>query len=200
MMISPVGLSAKIKAYVDMILEYLYVPKPSHRREPSLSGSWVPPPVGYLMVNVDAAIFASSRQMGAGIVIRDHAGNCIASCRSLLPAITIPELAEAHAIRIDLSFAREEGLDNLVLASDCLSVVQRITGKVKDRSFCGAVIQDIRELISSFSACSLLHVRREQNVAAHFLARSSESQGCRVWRGVPPDCIRETICRDIIPQ
>ena len=31
-MISPVGLSAKIKAYVDMILEYLYVPKPNHRR------------------------------------------------------------------------------------------------------------------------------------------------------------------------
>ena len=55
-----------------------------------------------------------------------------------------------------------------MLASDCLSVVQRITGKEKDRSFCGAAIQDIRELISSFSACSLVHVRREQNVAPHF--------------------------------
>jgi hypothetical protein len=49
-----------------------------------------------------------------------------------------------------------------------------------------------------YSLYKIFHVRREQNVAAHLLARSCDSNGCRMWRGVPPDCIRETICIDIM--
>ena len=37
---------------------------------------------------------------------------------STLPAIIVPELAEAHAIRLALSFTKDEGMDNIVLASD----------------------------------------------------------------------------------
>jgi ribonuclease HI len=150
------------------------------------------------LVNVDAALFASSRQMSAGVVIRDHMGMCVAACSNTIEEITIPELAEAHAVRLALSFAKAEGLSNVQLATDCLSVVQRITSKEMDRSLCGVVIQDIQELIASFIVCNVFHVRREQNVAAHILARSCESSGCRVWHGVPPDCIRETICIDVM--
>jgi hypothetical protein len=50
------------------------------------------------MVNVDAALFASSKCMGVGVVIRNHAGDFIGACGECFHAVTSPELAEAMAI------------------------------------------------------------------------------------------------------
>jgi hypothetical protein len=86
------------------------------------------------LVNVDAALFTLSCQMGAGIVMRNHMGICVGACSNNIEEITIPELAKAHVVRLALSFAKDEVLSNIQLATDCLSVVQRITGKEKDRS------------------------------------------------------------------
>ena len=74
--------------------------------------------------------------MGAGIVIHDHLGTCVAACNNILQSITVPKFVEAHVVSLALSFAREEGLNNLVLTSGCLSVVQCVTGKEMDRSLC----------------------------------------------------------------
>jgi hypothetical protein len=73
---------------------------------------------------------------------------------------------------------------------------QRIENRGMDHSQSGAVIQDIKSLALSFQSISFKHVYRGQNVAAHILARSSEFGSVSVWRGVPPMCIRETICTD----
>jgi hypothetical protein len=89
--------------------------------------------------------------------------------------------------------ARDEGLNNLIIASDCLSVVQSTKSSTRNRSFRGLVLEDIK---SSFESCSIRHVYRGQNVAAHCLARSSEDSCMSVWRGVPPECIQDTICID----
>jgi hypothetical protein len=75
------------------------------------------------LVNIDAALFFSSRHMGACIVIRDHVGMCVAACNNNIEEIIIPELAEAYAVRLSLSFARDEGSNNVQLATDRLSVV-----------------------------------------------------------------------------
>jgi hypothetical protein len=102
------------------------------------------------------------------------------------------------AIRLALSWARGEGLDNFIIASDCLSVVQRIISKDRDRSACRAVIADIKKLALNFSVCSFQHVNRVQNSVAHKLARASEFSCLSVWRGVPPDYIQVEICNDSI--
>jgi ribonuclease HI len=193
-MVSPTSVAAKIKAYVDIIVEHLFRTKPSHSREPSSLSCWVPPPIGMVLINVDAALFASSRRMGAGVVIRDHNGVCVAACSDSYQEVTIPELAEAMAMRRSLIFAKYESLDHVSLATDCLSMVQRINADEMDRSICGPVVQDIKHLIATFSTCSVVHVRRELNAAAHLLARFSEFSLSSVWRGVPPDCIRRTLC------
>uniref|UniRef100_A0ACD5VF65 Uncharacterized protein n=1 Tax=Avena sativa TaxID=4498 RepID=A0ACD5VF65_AVESA len=99
----------KIKVYVDMI-KVPVVP-------------WTPPPVGTLMVNVDATLFLSSRSMGSGVVIRDYKGNCAAARCDNFPNVQIPELAGALAVPCALVFAQEEGMDNICVATDCLSVV-----------------------------------------------------------------------------
>jgi hypothetical protein len=112
------------------------------------------------------------------------------------PHVIIPELAEAMAVRLAFSFARGEGMDNLIIAFDCLSVVQSAKASTTDRSFCGPVLEDIKSLMSSFSSCSIHHVYRGRNVAAHCLARSSEDSSMSVWRGVPLECIQDTIYID----
>ena len=128
--------------------------------------------------------------------MQDHLGACIISYSIGVREVYNPELAEAIAIKRGLLFALDEGI---ILASDCLTVIQRINSLVMDRSLCGPMIQDIKHLRTSFSTSSIFHVRREQNVSAHLLARSCNQLGCRVWRGVAPECIRESICMDIMP-
>ena len=150
------------------------------------------------MVNVDAAVFAPSRRMGAGVVIRDYNGSFLAACRETFEEIITPELAEARAVFYGISFAREEGFSNIVIGSDCLSVIQRLNSPVMDRSSLGPVIEDIKRLAVSLSSCEFRHVGRTSNEAAHLLARSCTSLPSMVWRGVSPDLIRQTICNDIM--
>ena len=107
-------------------------------------------------------------------------------------------MAEAMALRATLYFAQEEGMDRIIVASDCLSVVQRLSARDRDRSGCGPVIEDIKRLATSFLVCSFRHVNRLHNYAAHYLPRSVQLSGRAVWRGVPPVCIRETICISIM--
>jgi ribonuclease HI len=148
------------------------------------------------MINVDAALFGSSRCMGAAAVVRNHAGNFVEACGDCFRHVTSPELAEALAIRSAITYAIEERLDNVIIASDCLSVVQRVTAEERDRSLFGPVIQDIKTLMASFSACSVRHVSRLQNNVAHCLARSLDFSSRSVWPCVPPVCIRDAICTD----
>jgi ribonuclease HI len=189
--VNPSGVARRVIAYVDMIQTHMYQSCTSPRRETSSAASWPPPMEGTLMINVDAALFYSSQSMGAGIVVRDHSGDCIAVCCDKIPNVTVPEMAEAMAIRCALSFARGEGFDNCICATDCLSVVQRVNSPGNDRSACGSVIEDIKRLLSSFHSSSITHVYHSQNVA-HSVDHSSVS----IWRGVHPHCIQDAICKD----
>jgi hypothetical protein len=67
-----------------------------------------------------------------------------------------------------------------------------------DRSEFGSVIEDIKFSSKTFASCEFCHVFRVLNVAAHNLARSCISSVNSVWRGVPPDSIREAIYNDIL--
>jgi hypothetical protein len=83
-------------------------------------------------------MFTSSRQMGARIVARDHSGSFLAAWSEISEDVLIPELAEAFAVRRALSCALEEGFSRIIVASDCLSVIQRVNSLVTDRSLYGA--------------------------------------------------------------
>jgi hypothetical protein len=75
--VHPTSIATKIKVYVDLIISQLVSSDSDHRCGTSRVVSWSPPPEGFLMVNVDAAIFESSSCMGAGVVIRDSAGQFV---------------------------------------------------------------------------------------------------------------------------
>jgi hypothetical protein len=196
--IHPHRITFKIHAYVDLVLLHTFKPVTRHSREtPSCSPvRWSPPPPGSVLINVDAAVFSNFRKVGVGILIRNHTGDCLVACTEPLKGIVSPELAESWALHCAVSLARDEGLVSVVFASDCLSLVQRITSSTNDRSEVGAVVGDIKRLTTSFSSVSFGHVRRALNVAAHILSRSCEFAVSRVVSYSTPDCIRQTLCMD----
>ena len=87
---------------------------------------WSSPPIDEIMVKSDAAIFSSSNRMGFGTVIRDHSGACLAACGEHVDGVTSPNMAEALALRHAVLFAVIEGFQHLIVASDFLSVIQRV--------------------------------------------------------------------------
>jgi hypothetical protein len=196
----PRVIAKKALAYVRMIETHIYKPVSSQRCETTASIlKWSPPPACMVLVNSDAAMFSSSRRMGIGVVIRDHTGSCLVACSEQYQEVAIPEIAEAIALHRAVVLAKDEGFANVIFNSDCLSLVNRVTTLVEDRSSCGPVIHDIRKIASSFTSCSFQHhVRCDLNVPAHKLAKFSEFSFCSVWRGYTPDCIREEICNDIM--
>jgi hypothetical protein len=135
---------------------------------------WSPPPVGSIQLNVDAALFATSRRFGAGVIARNLVGECIVALGDSAQEVVVPELAEALAVRLVLSLANDEDMINIIIASDYLSVIQRILSSNRDRSACGVVIEDIKLMAAFFTAISFHHVRRGQNIVIHRLAWSCE--------------------------
>ncbi|KAE8780507.1 non-ltr retroelement reverse transcriptase [Hordeum vulgare] len=128
--------------------------------------------------------------MGMGFVARNHLGECLLAGNEQLQGFSEPELAEALAIRRALEVCRSEGCTSILLASDCLTMVNKIKSKAQDRSTVGTVVSDIKSLASWFTHCSFLHVRRGMNVAVtqavnHF------------YLGVVSDCIRNDLCCDV---
>ncbi|KAI5001361.1 hypothetical protein ZWY2020_026011 [Hordeum vulgare] len=136
--------------------------------------------------------------MGAGVVIRNHTGECLLACSELHDEVTTPEIAEALACRRAVSLASEEGFDRILVVSDCLSLVQRLESSELDRSMVGVVIQDIKNICSRFTDASFKHALRQCNEAAHVLARSAELFVSTIFRNSVPDCIRKTLCNDLL--
>jgi ribonuclease HI len=111
---------------------------------------------------------------------------------------THPELAEALALRRAMEITRERGHDRVIFASDCLSLIQRISSAGPDRSPVGSVVLDIKRLVESFSSATFRHVNRSLNEAAHILARTCDVSSQGFISSLAPECIRKTLCIDVM--
>ena len=91
---------------------------PAHPRKSDVLNRkrWEPPPQGWIMVNVDAAIFHKDNRMGLCIVIRDERGVFLAACKQGIDKITDPELAETIAFRRAVNFASQLPHDHIIIA------------------------------------------------------------------------------------
>lgn len=128
-----------------MLLLHTFQPSISTRCESNLSvPKWTPPPKNWVMLNVDATIFADSKCMGMGVVITSHIGEFLAACSQPFPFVTDPEIAEAMAMRKAVQFAKERGYLRIITALDCLSLVQKLNNSKGYRSTIAALVSDIK--------------------------------------------------------
>ncbi|SPT17018.1 unnamed protein product [Triticum aestivum] len=130
---------------------------------------------------------------GAGVVALNHEGRCVAACSEPIQGTMEPELAEALALRRAVYLAKDEHFSNVLFASDCQSLVNRIISGKIDRSSVGTVINDIKFASRGFVSAEFKHVRRLVNVAAHLLTKSCKNLSNLVIFHSTPDCIRETL-------
>lgn len=83
-----------------------------------------------------------------GIVVRDQNGDFLVAYRQGVDNITDPEVAEAVAFRRAITFILEMPFKQVIIASDCLSLIVKLRRVVKDRSHIAIIIQDIRSQLS----------------------------------------------------
>ena len=90
--------------------------------------SWKPPSQGLYKVNLDGAVFSNSKQAGAGVIIKDKAGEVIAALSKkwkwTLGAIEV----EAKALEAGVEFAKDVGISEAEFESYSLLVCNVLQG------------------------------------------------------------------------
>ena len=71
---------------------------------------WTPLEFPFYKVNMDAAIFKSTKSVGIGVIVWDHVGDVLAALSTQLLLPLGPLEAEAKAMDIAISFAKDIGL------------------------------------------------------------------------------------------
>nr|XP_023889265.1 uncharacterized protein LOC112001321 [Quercus suber] len=167
---------------------------PALSSAPALT-AWQAPPSGFFKINTDGAASDGSPSC-TGVAIRDCRGCLIAALSKLLPSSYSAEITEALALQDGVLLALELGISHVIVESDALSIIQAINEDVFGGEL-GHIVQNIKDISSSFSWCSFQHLIRSGNRAAHELARAARDSGVtQVWKGVCPSFVEHIIMRE----
>ncbi|XP_012840390.1 PREDICTED: uncharacterized protein LOC105960728 [Erythranthe guttata] len=156
--------------YLDEFLSH-QMPKTSLNRA-QYSSAWSPPPVGYLKLNVDAALPAGQPHYTVSMVARNEEGVCIWWEVRTYPGSLIAEECEAHAALFALQCAQRKGWQSIILEGDCLGVIEALRAGTDLSSSIGVFVDECLSLVPFFSSCSFSFVKRSGNKLAHCLATS----------------------------
>ena len=97
------------------------------------------------------------------------------------------------ALQDGVLLALELGISHVIVESDALSIIQAINEGVLGSEL-GHIVQNIKDISSSFSWCSFQHLKRSGNRATHELARAARDSGVtEVWKGVCPSFVEHII-------
>lgn len=150
----------KGKQVVDAVVPCMPI---SHVQTTCVDGPrprWVPPQAGWTKLNVDGSYCASSGTAGAGMILRDSAGEIIfSSCRELRTCAE-PLEAELHACMEGLNLALQWTQSPIAIETDCLVALNMIKTPDRDRSRHAMLVEQINRLLREGRAIKLAHVRR----------------------------------------
>lgn len=128
------------------------------------------------------------------MILQDCTGATIfASCR-FIPRHASGLEAEIAAIMEGVSLALDRSTDRLLIETDCMVAARMITSQVPDRSPAAAMVNDIKQLLSSRTH-EIKLVGRAQNKASHVLACMGRTlPKTAVWLRCAPEEV-ETLCQ-----
>lgn len=104
---------------------------------------WLPPPTGFLKLNVDGALFSNLQQAGVGFIMRDCSRSAIMAASIKEPHVANPVDIESLANLRGLQHCLNQGLSNLLIESESL-VIQELLQPETTCSAFGNLILDIR--------------------------------------------------------
>ena len=154
------------------------------------------PPPGMYKINVDGATSEDERLPSVGVVIRDCRGAVVATRGKLLPATYSVEVTEALALEEGIMLARELHLQQIIIESDSITVVQEVNSSSFNGEM-GTIIQGAFTMLTSFSSWRVNHLKREYNNVAHEVAQVTRStETSRTWIGVDPPWLHNLLLVD----
>ncbi|XP_074283660.1 uncharacterized protein LOC141608197 [Silene latifolia] len=160
-------------------------------------GGWEKPGVGVKKVNVNAGILAGFG-VGWGVVCRDEVGRVEWGIVVQDTVVRDPKFAEAEAILLGLTEARNVGIRKVIVESDCLEVLKDLEKRKAGRSDIFLVYEEIHLISCWFEFVSFSFPRRKYNTVAHELAHFVPwSLGRRVWTDEVPHYIANVVNDDL---
>lgn len=106
----------------------------SWTRSQTHKASWQKPEVGIKKCNVDAGVFFDDEKVGYGCVVRDGTGSFVAGIQGSWVGLFSPSVAEAMGISEALSWLKTFGIDQVIVESDALGVINAINNDTVDES------------------------------------------------------------------
>jgi ribonuclease HI len=184
---SPLSTFLSIQNYISEIeWEKKEPAKPGASR--NKDAKWLPPDVGFCKINVDGAVAKSCVRGAVGAVCRDERGRFLGASAVVYAGVTDPTMLEAYACKEALELVEDLSQHKLMIASDCLNVINDIRAKFYKGYYC-MILRDIEQRRVSFQATKYGHEQREANGEAHRLARMATTLEVarHVWFLDPPD-------------
>ena len=126
--------------------------------------------MGFVKLDVDGNSQGNSRKIGLGGLVRDNEGKWLVGFSSIggFDTNLLPELLD---IKHGLVLAWNQGYRKIICNLDCINASRRI----HDGNFIfqklGVVIVDTKKLLSREWEVHLLHLLREANSCADFMAK-----------------------------
>lgn len=147
---------------------------------PRSANRWLAPPQGVIKNNVDASL-AVEGWVGIGVVARDWQGRVLFDACRRSQAYWPMEIVEAKAIAYAVKLGRRYGFEELIIETECQSIVSRHSKNAVYFSDLDAVLGDILSLSSSFKSIMWSHVKRDGNVVGHHLTRLVPFGTEQIW-------------------
>ncbi|XP_075636769.1 uncharacterized protein LOC142609006 [Castanea sativa] len=122
-----------------------------------------------LKVNFDGATFRDIGRVGIGVVIRDSAGQAIASLSEQVHLPHSFDIVKALAIARAISFALELGFSSFILEGDSEAVIKSLT--TEDVSPFGHILALAKGNTNSSSGISFSYIHKLGNSIAHNLTK-----------------------------
>lgn len=77
--------------------------------------------------------------------------------------------------------AQELGFRTILFEIDCVLLYHAWKARVDNPSYLSSIVHDCLSLESSFNSCRLVHVKRQCNAEADYLARKSFNSLSHMW-------------------
>ncbi|XP_027166130.1 uncharacterized protein LOC113766104 [Coffea eugenioides] len=98
---------------------------------------WNKPQLDFVKANFDGVVFPSQGFSGVGVVVRDDAGNFIASLSKRILGILALDVVETYAVKYATQLLVELGYSHVVLEGDNLKIVKMLQQYESNDSACG---------------------------------------------------------------
>ncbi|XP_031112097.1 uncharacterized protein LOC116016074 [Ipomoea triloba] len=149
-----------------------------------------------LILNVDGSFRGEGTLAGGGVVLRDKNGRWIEGSSFSFQASN-PLETELRALELALRWTESKRIFNMEIQTDCKEMVKALNDANESNYQRGALKSRCRELIRRSGCTAVVHIFREQNFVADFLATlaANRREPCIIFVSPPPGC-DTLVCND----